>query len=89
MGEVISSEMCCDGNKQARATMETADNERGENMYEKHSNCLPNKSQINNRCQMNGVKIKTGASWKSSAARFFTLPYGHFVSHLLGPEPIS
>lgn len=39
--------------------MRTADNKRGENVYEKHSDSLPNKSQIKNRCQINRVEIKT------------------------------
>lgn len=80
MGEVISSEMFCNGNKQASAMMETADNKRGENMYEKHYNCLPNKSQIKNPCQIKGVAKKDEE--KISAA-------GFVVSHLLGPEPFT
>lgn len=94
MGEVISSEMCCDGNKQAGAMMETADNERGENMYEKPSNGLPTKKQIKNRCQVNRAEIKTRQKRQKhpgSSAQQDSLapPCARFVSHLLGPEPIS
>lgn len=91
MGEVISSEMCCSGNKQAGATMRTADNKRGENVYEKHSDSLPNKSQIKNRCQINRVEIKTRQRGRSiledQRSRILCPPYANIVSHLLGPEP--